>query len=264
MSDLAVRCLQPSPKAASLTVPVPSHCDWRTLLRWQQANWRGFGDSVLRRPHQSTDRQFGPKVSWCREPLSAATCKALCRPKADRSPPGNRGELTCSRPAEAVPQKAAKWAQRIVLWLLGYTDWGFPCFSSVVRQMPGYNSKGARPAFSHSCFLPKSQRLPAQAIPDLLGWTPRRPSNQNPFHKGQIALWDNLPPVKSATSLKISSVSATTKPRYRKHISPLQFKATSTISNKAFRTQQWYNIARQNVSRMLFQCPDLAVATCKL
>jgi hypothetical protein len=32
----------------------------------------------------------------------------LCRPRSDLSPPGNRGELTGSKIAEAVPQKTVK------------------------------------------------------------------------------------------------------------------------------------------------------------
>jgi hypothetical protein len=46
---------QPRLEAASVTIQVSSHCDWRTLVRWQQANSRGFGNSILRRPHQSSD-----------------------------------------------------------------------------------------------------------------------------------------------------------------------------------------------------------------
>jgi hypothetical protein len=34
MSDLEVRCWQPCPKAASLTIQVFSHCDWRTPVGW--------------------------------------------------------------------------------------------------------------------------------------------------------------------------------------------------------------------------------------
>jgi hypothetical protein len=47
-------------KAASLTIQVSSHCDERTLVRWEEANSRGFGDSTIDRPHQST---HWPRVS---------------------------------------------------------------------------------------------------------------------------------------------------------------------------------------------------------
>jgi hypothetical protein len=63
-----------------------------------------------------------------------------------KSPTGNRGRLMFSRPAEAVLEKTAESAQRVVS-NYSATLTGFPCFSSVVRQMPGYNQKGARPAF---------------------------------------------------------------------------------------------------------------------
>jgi hypothetical protein len=39
------------------------------------------------------------------------------------------------------------------------TDWGVPCFSSVVRQMPGYKWKVARPAYT------RSWRPPAEVNP---------------------------------------------------------------------------------------------------
>jgi hypothetical protein len=89
---------------------------------------------------------FESKLADAENPLFRQLGRHLRRPRVDWSPPGNSGELTFSRPTEAVPQKTAKSAQWVVLWLLGYADWGFPFFSSVVRQMPGYNSEGARPA----------------------------------------------------------------------------------------------------------------------
>jgi hypothetical protein len=144
-------------------------------------NWRGFGDSILRRPHQSTDREFRLEVRWYREPLSAATCKAPMQTEGWLKSPGNRGGLTSSRPAEAVPQKTAKSAEPAVLWLLGCPDWGFPCFSSVVRRMPGHNEKRGTAhlpiteAFSRSDpSAPKSQRPSAKTTPTLLGSTPRK------------------------------------------------------------------------------------------
>jgi hypothetical protein len=132
-----------------------------------------------------------------------------------KSPTGNRGELMLSRPAEAVPEKTAKSAQRVVsnYWA---TLTGFPCFSSVVRQMPGYK-EGARPAFPYhgglppKCPSPKSQTTSAKAIPTPLGSTPKEPSNQNPFHEGQVSWWDNLLPVAITLGLKKSRPSATTK-----------------------------------------------------
>jgi hypothetical protein len=55
------------------------------------------------------------------------------------------------RPAEAAPEKAAKSTN----YSANITE-GFPCFSSVVRQIPGYNSKGVRSASPiHRGFQPK-------------------------------------------------------------------------------------------------------------
>jgi hypothetical protein len=45
------------------------------------------------------------------------------------------------------PQKGGQVGATSSLQLLSYADWSFPWSSSVVRQIPGYNSKGARPAF---------------------------------------------------------------------------------------------------------------------
>jgi hypothetical protein len=66
----------------------------------------------------------------------------------------------------------------------GHPDWGFPCFSSVVRQMPEYKWKGARTAYTRPWrpsaeMIPPpqlSQRLSAKASL-ILGSTPRHPSN---------------------------------------------------------------------------------------
>jgi hypothetical protein len=62
---------------------------------------------------------FNSKLAVAGNPLVRQLGRHLRRPRVDWSPPGNRGELTCSGPAEAVPQKTAKSAQRVVLSLLG-------------------------------------------------------------------------------------------------------------------------------------------------
>jgi hypothetical protein len=175
-------------------------------VRWQQANSRGFEDSILPSAHQGSDWEFRIKLSWCGEPLSLAACKALVPTEGDWSPLGNTGELTCSRPAAAAPKKTARSAQRVVSWLFGYLDWGFPCFSSVVRQMPGHNSKGARPAspiteaFSRSESPPPNHSgLQPKRPQHFSAQLPEKPSNQNRFDKGQVLWWGN-PPL-SAVSL---------------------------------------------------------------
>jgi hypothetical protein len=119
----------------------------------------GFHSSPTTSKHWES---FDSKLADVGNPPVRQLGRHLCRPRADWSPPGNRGKLTCSRPAEAVPKKTTKSAQRVVLWLLGYRDWGFPCFSSVVRQMPGYNSKRARPASPITEALNQSDPPPTQ------------------------------------------------------------------------------------------------------
>jgi hypothetical protein len=87
-------------------------------------------------------------------------------------------------------------------------------FRQLVYKVFSYFKKGARPAFPNhgglqlNWFPPKSQRPSAKAITILLGSNPREPSNENPFHKGHVAWWDNLPPVATTPSLKTSRTSA--------------------------------------------------------
>jgi hypothetical protein len=52
-----------------------------------------------------------------------------------------------------------------------------------------------------------------------------------------------------------SRPSAATKPRHRKHITQFQFKAPFTISSNAFRTQEWLDLARDDVSRLRLTLP---------
>jgi len=47
------------------------------------------------------------------------------------------------------------------LTLLSYTDWGFPCFSSVIKQMPGYKWKGARPTYTRP-WIPSAEVIPSK------------------------------------------------------------------------------------------------------
>jgi hypothetical protein len=83
--------------------------------------------------------------------------------------------------------------------------------------MPGYNQKGHGPpspimkAFSRNDSPPQVAEAISQSDPNTLGSTPRESSNQNPFHKGQVAWLDNLPPVALTPSLKNSKSSAPTK-----------------------------------------------------
>jgi hypothetical protein len=134
----------------------------------------------------------------------------------------------------------------------------FPCFSSVVRQMPGYNWKETWPAYpNHGGLQPKlfppslkSQGPSAKAIPTLLSSTPRHPSNQSSIHKRQIAWWDH-PPTSSnnpssehvkAFSQDNNLVSVSTSP-------VIVYKALFTNSRYAFRTLEWLNLTRDDVLR---------------
>jgi hypothetical protein len=105
---------------------------------------------------------FYTKLGAAGNPLVRQLGRHWCGPRADWGPTGNRGELTCSRPAEAVPKKTANLAQRVVPWLLGYLKWNIPCFSSVVRIVPKCNSKGAPSASQITEALSLSDPPPGQ------------------------------------------------------------------------------------------------------
>jgi hypothetical protein len=81
--------------------------------------------------------------------------------------------------------------------------------------MPRASEKGHGPpspimeAFSWSDFPQVAQAI-SQSDHNTSGFKPQRAIHQNPFHKGHIALWDNLPPVATTPSLKESRPSAST------------------------------------------------------
>jgi hypothetical protein len=60
------------------------------------------------------------------------------------------------RPVEIIPKKAAKSAQRVVSIYSATLTEVFHAFPQLLGKMPGYNSKGARPAFpNHGVLQPK-------------------------------------------------------------------------------------------------------------
>jgi hypothetical protein len=136
---------------------------------------------------------FDSKIADAWNPSVRQLGSHLCRPRANWNHLGNRGDLTSSRPAVAVPQETAKSAQRAVPGLLGCSDWGFPCISSVLRRMPGHNEKmwhglpphqrGLQPQWS-----PPSRRGLQPRRPELF-WVqlPGKPSNQNPCMKDKLS-----------------------------------------------------------------------------
>jgi hypothetical protein len=153
-----------------------------TYARWYvvTGKLRRVWGSIFRRPHWSTDWETGLRVSWCGEFLSSATWKALVPTEGWlKSHAGKHGELMLSSPVEALPQKDSQvgatncltarrpWLRCSVLFL-SYKE------NAKIQFKRG------------TARLPQSWRPSAKAIPTLLGSTPRKPSNQNPFHKGQV------------------------------------------------------------------------------
>jgi hypothetical protein len=100
--------------------------------------------------------------------------------------------------------------------------------------------------FSQRVFLPEFHRPSAKVIPTLLASTIRESCNRTPFHKEQIAWWDNLPPVPLAPSLKKSRPYTTTKLCYGKH-SPIIIFRHIYVFHQCICTREWSNIARNNV-----------------
>jgi hypothetical protein len=78
---------------------------------------------------------FNSKLAYAGNPLISETWKALVPTKGRlKSLTGYRGGLMLSKPAEAVPKKKTKSAQRV---MSNYSDTltGVSVFLSVVRQM---------------------------------------------------------------------------------------------------------------------------------
>jgi hypothetical protein len=97
----------------------------------------------------------------------------------------------------------------------------------------------------------KSQGPSAKAIPTLLGSTPRHPSNQSSFRKEQIAGWDH-PPTSSnrPQSEHVESFSQDNNPISVSISLIIVCKAPFTNSSHVFLTQEWYNLARDDVLRL--------------
>jgi hypothetical protein len=94
----------------------------------------------------------------------------------------NRRGRMYSRPVDATP--TGRPSRRNVQYptLLGYLDWVLSCFSSVVRQMPGYKWKGARPAYI------LSWRPSAEVTPPPKAFSPNSGFNPPDIHptKGRL------------------------------------------------------------------------------
>jgi len=101
-------------EAVGASILMSSHGHRCTLVHWQKVNSRGFGTSILGRPHQSSYRVIRLKFNWNAEALILAT-RQIRWPSVD---PGrlkrNPSVTEISRPIEADRKTVAKSAQRIV------------------------------------------------------------------------------------------------------------------------------------------------------
>jgi hypothetical protein len=98
---------------------------------------------------RALNESFDSKFANAGNPLVRQLGRHLCRPRADWSHPRMTEVDWCwaDQPRLSLKKKGGQVGATSSLQLLGYPDRSFPCFSSALRQMPGYNSKGARPAF---------------------------------------------------------------------------------------------------------------------
>jgi hypothetical protein len=128
------------------------------------------------------------------KPLSSANWKAPTSTKGYvKSLMVNRRGRMYSWPVEVTSTRLSSWRNVQYRTLLGYQHWGFPSFSSVLRQMLGYKWKGHGPPTSY-------QRPSAEMIPPKCrsGLQPMRSQfwAQLPGYptKERIASWVRLPP----------------------------------------------------------------------
>jgi hypothetical protein len=117
-------------------------------------------------PCESINWELQLRVSCCREPLSLATWKALVLINSClKSPMVKQGRLMLNKSVEAAPYKVAELMQHLVSNTISYPDWGFPSFSSLIRKIPGYYSKGAWPIYPQS-WSPSAKMTPPPQTAD--------------------------------------------------------------------------------------------------
>ena len=156
-----VRCSLPWPEAKRVTIQVSSPWYW---WPWYVSNRQIHDDLGVRlfAEHIRTlTASFDSKVADTGNPLVRQLGRYLRWPRvvpvAWRESQGRQGPENQSRPSPAMV-KSTKWiafgADQPCAF--GYPDWGFPWFSSVVRQMPGYTMQSRGTARTP---LPKARRL---------------------------------------------------------------------------------------------------------
>jgi hypothetical protein len=173
------KCYNPSAFAL-----LPAHRGTLVTGKHEDLGIPFFADHI-----RALTESFDSKLADAGNPLVRQLGRHLCRLRADWIHLGNRGDLTSSRPAVAVPQKTAKSAQLAVPGLLCWPGWGFPCFYSVVWRKPGHNEKRgtARLPFTEAFSRnnpPKSQRPSAKTTRTLPGSTPRKTIQPKSLYEG--------------------------------------------------------------------------------
>ena len=134
---------------------------------------------------------FDSKIADVGKPLVRQLGRYLRWPRVDpvawRESQGRLGPAGQSRPSPAMA-KSTKLSRSAPISRapFGYPDWGFPWFSSVVRQMPGYTMpKGLEKSHSPSLRLSQSglrtqTANQAKFIPLLINPVPPRQDQSRP------------------------------------------------------------------------------------
>jgi hypothetical protein len=143
---------------------------------------------------------FDSKLADAGNPLVRKLGRHLCRPRADWRRPRITEADWCSAGQPRLSLKmAAKSAQRVVSNNLATLTEVFRAFPQLQDKCQGIIQKGhGPPSPIMEAFIwndsPQVSEAISQSDPNTLGSTPRAPSNQNHFQKGQFTWWVNVPP----------------------------------------------------------------------
>ena len=161
MPRVEVRSPHPCPEATGVTIQVFSPCYWCPWYVSNREIHEDLGVPLFTDHIRALTASFYSKLADVGNPLVRQLRRYLRWPRVDlvawRESEGRQGPAGQSRPSPAL----AKSTKRIAFGsdqpsAFRLPDWGFPWFSSDLRQIPGYRCKvGSQPASS----LPKARRL---------------------------------------------------------------------------------------------------------
>jgi len=184
-----VRCLLPCPEATGVTIQVSSSCYWCPLVRNRQI-CEDLGVPLFADHIRALTASFDLKLADVGKPwysnLADTYADWELTPSPNTKAKGGRGQQASRGHRLWWPSRLNKSRSALISRAhFGYPDWGFPWFSSVVRQMPGYRMQSWGTAHTP---LPQARWLhlstwksckPAVCNWASLGSEPRRPTKQS-------------------------------------------------------------------------------------